>query len=528
MEIPLIRMHASYTIGAYCLSSFGRNVNLLSYKGKVIHRFVNTIDVRVLWSLVKYRYDDHYQVTQVCPRIDHPSIPQPQYFDYRDPLGHMVGMVKRVAHAPVAVLTRDHPVLRDFGRFVWQWIKSHYTPLEPIDLSHENLDELWLDGSKYNQHEKAKFHEELEKFIQDGPSKGFYTCNSFIKREIMSERKAPRIINSRSDQFKAVFAPATKLIEAQVCHNEHFIKGQNKHEFINRLLEVQGICSEPHIYETDYSSFEGSFDKLIMLECEYKLLTYMLRNNPVLHNIIKRLYKQNNLMIFSDSQGISSKCSVPGSRMSGEMWTSLCNGFTNQMLFEYCVSKQEISGKTYDYVVEGDDGFLSTNFNLDTRPILGLGFQLKCEAVSDINEMSFCGICMHDGHFVPDVLTTLMKLPYTFDASVRRSDRRKLEMARAKGVSLIYEAQGIPILQPLALRILKLTEHARLNKRDFDWWYAHYILPEDLPTKFDSLAEDITPSMREFVEERFGISVEDQLVIERDIENYDLSTIRYY
>lgn len=525
LNIPLIRPQSSYTIGHYCIKSLSPDTNTLTHNGKPIHTFRHSIDVRKLWSLINIRHDDEFLVTQVCPRICHPSIPDAHYFNYRDPLGHMVGTIKRVAHQPVVKLTRDHPLLKEFGKFVWTWIKSHYVPLDYIEINHSNLDELWLDGSKYNLNEKRRFHDQLQAFIDDGPGKGFYTCNSFIKKELMSELKTPRIINSRSDQFKAVFAPATKLIELQVCHNSHFIKGQNKHEFIHRLLEVQSLCSEPHIYETDYSSFEGSFDHLLMLECEYKLLTYMLRNNPQLHNIIKRLYKQNNLLIYQDRSGVTAKSTVKGSRMSGEMWTSMCNGFTNQMLFEFCVSKSSALNKEYDYVVEGDDGFLCTSFNLDTSPISNLGFQLKCEAVSDINEMSFCGICMHDNHFVPDVATTLMKLPYTFDVSAKHSKRRRLELARAKAVSLLYESQGVPILQPLAFRILKLTEGAQINMKDFDWWYANYMLPTELPTKFDHLEECITQSMRQFIEDKFSISVADQLSIELAIENFSLTTI---
>lgn len=464
-----------------------------------------------------------YLPKQICPMIIHDSIPVPHIYNFKNMNGLVLGAIKRVLHENSC----DFRVLEEFQSFVSHFIHTNFEPIEHIEISHENLDLYWLDDSKYNLSEKEKFHKCLDDYLDNNLYPDFYACKTFVKKEIYPEIKYPRIISSRSDQFKAVVAPFIKEIEKVVTHNEHYIKGQDKHQFVHRLQQIQdNFC---RMYETDYSSFEGSFSSRFMYVCEYQLLRYMLSFNPDVNKIIKYVYKNPNVMQFSfDYAHGSIVC--PGSRMSGEMWTSMCNGFTNQMLFLFCVSKTpEADGRDFDYVVEGDDGLLGCAFPLNVKPVSDLGFSLKIVEGECINDLSFCGICTYNDKFIPDFPSTLMKFPFTFNHEAPHSKRRRYELARAKAVSLLYEGSGMPVLQELALRVLRLTKGVKLNLKDFDWWYLEFMLPKDviLQEDFSELIMPVTDDIRSFFEYRFGMSIQDQLNIESEIKNSQLDSIIY-
>lgn len=455
---------------------------------------------------------DHppYELIKCFPEIIHPAIGVARIPDFKDDTAAIAAAIKRVLQKQDV----DYRVLEEFRTFVRQWLQRNLEPIPEIELTEANLDKYWLDNSKYNQAKKSMFHQRLREFLA-GDSKGLYDCKSFVKKECYDDFKYPRLISSRSDKWKAVCAIYVKEIEHRVIYNEHFIKGKNKHEFVHRLTHIQDNFL--HLYETDYSSFEGSFSRELMCACELQLFTYMLKYNRRILSLIRTLYHGGNRMFFRGSGQITCR----GSRMSGDMWTSLCNGFTNMMLFLFAVSKSSASGKDFDYVVEGDDGLLATNFRLETQPIAALGFKLKIHEAENLNHLSFCGICVHNDLFVPDITRTLRALPYTFDEGCRRSSRRRREMARAKAFSLLHESSGIPILQPLAKRMIYLTQGSAVRERDFDWWEREWLLPDDFMDEH-KYTRPITSDMRLFVERRFDITVQEQLVLEEEISRCSL------
>lgn len=75
--------------------------------------------------------------------------------------------------------------------------------------------------------------------------------------------------------------------------------------------------------------------------------------------------------------------------MSGDMCTSLGNGFSNKMKAEFLAYK---AGGTIDGFVEGDDGLFVTNFELRSSDYEKLGFTIKIEEIADPCEASFCGM----------------------------------------------------------------------------------------------------------------------------------------
>lgn len=450
------------------------------------------------------------------------TLSRPVICDYRSTNNHLRGIQKRVAH-PVVY---DGHLMQAFKMFVSNFVKR-YEPLPEVKFSHENLDSLWLDQANYTLNEKAQYHKCLQTYLDfQGTTEDFteryqdklYLCNSFIKREFYGEFKEPRIINARPNLFKAIIAPVIKEIEHRVIYNDHFIKGKTPQWAAKRM---QGIFDKfKFAYETDYSSFEGSFSHDVLNACEYVLFKHMLANNPIHFHILKKIYFNKSRLQLGTSGKMRMQASFDGSRMSGDLWTSLGNGFTNMMLFlfalKHSVNRHTLPHLDYDYMFEGDDGFFATTVPINTDIIRRLGFTLKLKTGTDVNHLSFCSICVGPGALpVLDFNRAIEKFGWDHHEQVikdysAKTTRYEKELMRSKAMSLLAVAPGNPIVQPLALKILELTEGVRVRDSTFTWWDWEKI--RLLKTSLQPI--EITQEMRLFYQARFNVSVKHQLFVE--------------
>lgn len=453
---------------------------------------------------------------------------QPTIVNYRSFGNHLRGLVKRVAHQQ----QYDKNLHQSFQQFTENWVKSNYQPLPRIDINHDNLDKLWLDNNgDYTLVQKEHYHHLLDEFLDSDTninafikdhSDKLYLCNSFIKREFYAEEKEARIINGRPDLFKAIVAPFIKEIEHQVIYNKHFIKGKEPEDVANRLREIHDRYN--FVYETDYSSFEGSFSAHFMKRCEWILLHYMLQNNPEILELIRPIYFSHSRILLSTSRKFKTHATFKGSRMSGDMWTSLCNGFSNMMILLFVIrqscDRREWRSLDFDFIVEGDDGFFGTNKEINLDIVRRLGFTLKICGSTDLNETSFCGIHPTANAFMADFWRLIEKLGWSHDESViinytTTSTKRERELVRAKALSLLAFGKGNPILQPLAVKLLELTSDVNIRYRDLDWWERH---------TFDMFSEnirpvEILPESREYYQHYYHIPIPQQLWLEDFIKS---------
>lgn len=427
---------------------------------------------------------------------------------------HYRGLRKRCAHEN----SFDKKVMSRFHSFVDRYVRSHYQPIPYRELTHEYLD-TWLKGSKYTLKQKEMYHKLMEDYFDPLVSKSkFYRCNSFIKQEYTEEIKEARIINAPNDMLKAVIGPYMHELESQV-YDEHFIKHCDPESVYHRMQRV--ACGAKRVYETDYSSFEGSFTVEVMAACEMQLFRRLLARNPQVLSVVERVDLAKRKLYYRRGMGIAK---LKGSRLSGALWTSLANGFTNKMIIEFMAHEQRRKMKKgfhYDYLVEGDDGFIVSDVDLPVKLTKELGFRLKIEEAYDSNGLSFCGLCMGPSGLVPDFWRTINKFGHTFDTYLTKTYgskkwfKRRDEMMRSKAMSLLAQSRGVPILQPLALKIMDLTSKSRVRKSDFDYWEVECL---------GILSANLTPKIirecdREFFAERFHVSVKQQLLVERYISN---------
>lgn len=410
------------------------------------------------------------------------------------------GMLKRIV-APVHVSQAE---LSRFYAFVSRKIES-YPVLPRIDVNHKNLD-IWLAASpRYSKKEGEHFHRVLENYLC-GSRRGIMALNSFIKREVLLEIKEPRIINSRSDMFKAVMGYPCMCLE-RLVYDEHFIKHLSPEQVAARVTE---LVTGRDFMETDYSTFELSISEHVASVCELALARHCFQNNPELMSLFERAHNQNKLFY---KHGLCS-ATFKGTRMSGDLWTSSMNGFTNAMLMSYMLSRANATG---DYIVEGDDGILYSSKPVDTSIAGKLGFKLKQSRARHLNDVSFCGMnFMPSGHLAKDPVRVITKLgvlldPATF-AESKRSLQRRYELLRSKVYSAAYMYSHMPVIGP----ICRYYEHAlsgyRVRRGYLSFWELEHL---DFTVKHDY---SIDTCDRFYVAEVYGISVKRQLEIEAELD----------
>lgn len=437
-------------------------------------------------------------------------------------------------------------LMRRFRNFVRVFLRAHFTPIDPnvVPSDPKDLVEEWLAKTHYNEQRKNELRKCFQLWINNQGQGNLEDPNEFynrilsdpscpcvavkghIKRENYDTYKNARVINSRHDEFKVFSGPYFKMMEDIVYRlelNGHlvFIKHvpvRERPEFIVRHLTYPAALYA----STDHTAFEAHFSPAVMRACEMQLYRYLLSELPDaerIGNIFEAALcgRQN---IYMHHMFMS----VAGRRMSGDMCTSLGNGFTNLMLTLFAASEEGIFA---DGVVEGDDGLFACAFRFPSEDTFtDLGFELKLKTCHDLCRSSFCGIV-----FGPQSIDNLIdpaEALATFGWSsspLRLIPRMHKGLLRAKALSLLYEAPGCPVVKSLALFGLRVTEGTNpLWDPNDAWWNDQVLMGLNRKQTAQLICKPVTMESRGVVQENFGVSVDTQLRIERYLDS--LSSIQ--
>jgi len=279
------------------------------------------------------------------------------------------------------------------------------------------------------------------------------------------------------------------------------------------------------ILETDYTSFESSFSPQYTDVVECALWRYMLQNNREALKDIMRVYYQTRVIggkvrirpRIEQLFGQKYHAKVVGSRMSGEMWTSLANGFSNLMNILFFADEKNL--KIHGYV-DGDDGIFCMDQPLiEEKQFTELGFKIKMNYGQNLSHTSFCG-----NIFDTDELLQLVppeqiaRLSWTCSSHYLSCGKRVKEaLLRSKAQSLYCLGKHTPIAGKLALKMIHLLGPGRTVMEDQNVWWETQVMALEPNKNF--LPVQITAKSRELYFERFHISIEDQVRIELQIEN---------
>lgn len=233
------------------------------------------------------------------------------------PVSSAAGIIKRFGYKPPVV---NRTLKRKLKRFTALWCRRNLKPLTDADIP--SFKE-WLESAPYDTARKVELKRTWDKIGRKACPKAFRKVKSFVKDEPYDEYKYPRLINSRADAAKCYFGPVIQAISDQVFSLDWFIKTV---PVADRPMVIRdALLSEGAEYVfTDYTAFEAHFTKEVMEMVQFELFKYMLKNSGDSEWL--KMY----MSTMSGTNEITLKAFtayIEACRMSGEMDTSLSNGF---------------------------------------------------------------------------------------------------------------------------------------------------------------------------------------------------------
>lgn len=350
---------------------------------------------------------------------------------------------------------------------------------------------------------------------------------SFIKNEwYETEGKAPREICARVDPCKILFGPLIKSFESLVYElkDDRGLPYFIKHVPVDRRpLMIQKLAehatSETVFRGTDYSTFERVAVPETMYATEapmYRWLAGLRQAKGISEYTPQQLSALTNTqlltILFLDMITNTNRIDcgwfmseVVGTRMSGEMNTSLGNGWLNLMLINAICTSHDCEWHGH---VEGDDGiFALTPHPGGSVPTCDdytmYGAEIKMTDATDLHLASFCG-----NVFDPVELKNLGDPTYfiaTFGwvlttSTGLLSDGVRHALLRAKAMSALAEYHGTPVIPSVARFVLRCTPSVAprwtLGQTTIDYWTEQTIGPylDQLSVKIRQWASEPTSS----------------------------------
>lgn len=286
---------------------------------------------------------------------------------------------------------------------------------------------------------------------------------------------------------------------------------------------------------TDYTAFESLFTKEVMESCEFVMYEYMTQYLPchkIFMHYIRKVIAGTNHCVFKYFT-----IDVLATRMSGEMNTSLGNGFSNLMFTLFLAEENgclNIRG-----VVEGDDGLFTMEGLFPTvEQYKSLGLVIKQDIHDSISTASFCGIVFadRDRNIITNPLDEILNFGYCSGKYAKANERTRMQLLRAKALSMVYQYPGCPMLGALARYGLRMTKNCQvgrlLNNGTFNMWEKEQLLEALAYFKKDykhlSIQKDIGFDSRLLVEQLYGIPITVQVKFEEYMDaKTDLSPINF-
>jgi hypothetical protein len=398
--------------------------------------------------------------------------------------------------------------------FVHNWLEENLTPL-PAD-SDVSI-ERWLMHSNYPDWRRKELLDKYYK-VQNKFDRKYHVAKCFIKDETYPDFKHARGIYSRTDEFKCFVGPIFKLIEEEVYQYPAFIKHVPvalRPQYIKDMLDSLGEIAEA----TDYTAYESQFRAEIMDAVEMQLYKYMTRNLPDYHDFVRHLN------VIRGGQKCEFKyvgMDLETCRLSGEMCTSLGNGFSNLMFAQFVAKEKGCSNLRI--VVEGDDGLMKHDGpKLTAEDFAPLGLTIKLEHHDQIETASFCGIIFDSEELIniDDPRDVLATFGWGNAKYAQCKVSKKLRLLRCKALSLAHQYPGCPIISELAHYGLRVTRSHNIgniaDKVRNKWWRDQ--LQEAIRDERKLVKVEPGPRSRALVERMYGISIDVQIKIEEYLRN---------
>lgn len=430
----------------------------------------------------------------------------------------IAGVLKRIA--------MKHPepnesLRKKFKIFVGEFCKKNLTPL-PADT--DTSFETWIEKCPYPRWRKDQLKQKYENITNRNDTK-HQRVKCFLKDERYPSYKKPRGIYSTTDEYKCMIGPFFRVIEEKIYELPQFIKHipvRDRPQYIFDYLKGEGA-----VYATDYTAYESQFTQTMMDDCEMILYNYMTKYLPEHKEFVRGLNVLRNDR-FCQFKFFDAK--IPCARMSGEMNTSLGNGFSNLMFASFIAAER--GDPDLKIVIEGDDGLMRTTAKLGANDFAELGLTIKIECHDSMETASFCGIIFDS----EDKLTLTNPLEVLVDfgwgpSRYANAKKRKLDvLLRSKSLSLAHQYPGCPIISELAQYGLRVTRHVRRDEMKkhvyqspMNQWEREQLI-EAYKDEHNIVVRPPGSRSRTLISKLYGIEVSVQLKIENYLKNKTDST----
>jgi hypothetical protein len=316
------------------------------------------------------------------------------------------------------------------------------------------------------------------------------------------------------------------LIEQSLFHNEYFIKYVPVHLRPKNIMD--SLYDPGAVYiATDFDHYESHFEEQILDSVEFELYSYMTQNLPqhsLFMSMLRKVLKGWNVCKFKNFF-----VKLLATRLSGEMNTSLGNGFTNLMLILYSFSKYNVHNPPGR--VEGDDSLFRAYGHQYPKKedFTMLGFSIKILVFQNLNEAAFCGMVFEPNtlDLLTDPIKKIINFSWFGEKYVNSSLKMLQQLLTAKSISLLVLYPSCPILTSLALYGIRVGHRfPRLSGTTYERETIRRRIAYYYSGKFR--VGVITQDARTLMCKLYGFAVHEQLLLEEYLNNKtDLSPIEH-
>nr|QDH87823.1 MAG: RNA-dependent RNA polymerase [Riboviria sp.] len=425
----------------------------------------------------------------------------------------------------------ERAVLEKLRAFVRQYVRREFRQLGPEDdVSYET----WREAINQPEWRKKEYDEAYDRvrFTKNSAMRAdlikvmkLAKLGGFGKREQYPQFKHARCINARNDKYKVLVGPIYRAIEKIVFAQPDFIKkipvADRPQYILDRLFAVGAMYGI-----TDFSRFEASFIQEVQEAIEFEMYDWIagqLNEADWFRELTAECQLGENTIDYHTFMLV-----LIATRMSGEMCTSLGNGFTNNIILKFIAHESDALIVPCN---EGDDGIFRTTRELRAELFAKLGFEIKISYTTELSEASFCGMIfdIKDRVVITDPVKVLANFGWIDSKFVGAKSGKKNAMLRLKALSLLYQYPGCPVLQSLAEAVLRLTSGVDVREeiaKTRDPFRREVF--RDAFAYFGSGAlhvqkqhREVPYSTRELMYKKFGVPVEAQIEAEKFFDSLE-------
>ena len=363
----------------------------------------------------------------------------------------MIPAQLRQRKAPMLLWTRSSPdsPLKQSTR---QFLKAPLMRRFPRHLDPKPFED-WV--RRYPEDRRRDLAEAKESLENQPLTRKDALVKNFLKIECGPKPTDCRNISPRSDRFVSLVGPYISALE-DACHKLPFlIKGLN---IVARDKKMAFLAGMRNFLEVDFHRLDASITIDILRDVQDQMM-----NLPFLspaHDAFRAALRLAHITIGRSEYGTRYK--VPGTRCSGDTWTSIGNALIcAHALWLYTRSKHQFH--------EGDDCVAQSS-----HPMLGLGMwclglQPKIIRRKCISAATFCGRCFGYSDLKIRSFCDINRFIIKFHTTI--ADGLTSTLALAKALSYLSTDNATPIVSSLCHLVVRcLRERVSIKRleRVFD------------------------------------------------------------